>query len=215
MDSDIFSILPTLKFHTPPVVLEIGAANGMHTNQIFDCLNPSEYFAFEPDPRNIESFKCLGISLRKEVHLFQCAVGDQNSLHPFYASTGWNPHFECEHTLSGSLKKPLKHITAFPHCEFKDIIYVREICLDDLLDFYVIPEVIGFIWCDVQGAEDLVIRGGQKALSRTKYFFTEYYDEEMYEGQIGAAEIHNRLPGDWELVKKWEADILFRNTAIE
>ncbi len=214
MDSDIFSILPTLTFSCPPVVLEIGAANGMHTKAIFDLLQPSEYFAFEPDPRNIRQFKSLDISQALDIQLIQCAVGDRNSIMYFNTSTGWNPHFECEHTLSGSLKTPKNHIAKFPHCEFKEKIVVRVIRLDDFFDVFKIGK-IGFIWCDVQGAEDLVIQGGSKALSRTKYFFTEYYEEEMYEGQIGAEEIHRRLPGTWEVVHKWEADILFRNTAIE
>jgi methyltransferase, FkbM family len=209
MDSDIFSILPTLKFSERPMVMEIGAAWGLDTQKIFDLLQPSEYFAFEPDPRNIIAFRN-----GREIQLIECAVGEQNAICEFNTSTGWNPHFECEHTLSGSLKEPRKHITAFPHCEFKDKINVRVIRLDDFIDLFSIPQ-IGFIWCDVQGAEDLVIQGGTKALSRTKYFFTEYYNEEMYEGQIGAEEIHRRLPGTWEVVKKWEADILFRNTNIE
>ncbi len=213
MDSDIFSILPTLTFSEPPVVLEIGAANGMDTRQIFDCLKPSDYFAFEPDPRNVEKLLEAAIMI-KNVHVFQCAVGAENGISEFHASTGWNPHFECEHTLSGSLKTPKKHLTAFPHAEFKENIQVRVMRLDDFVDLFSIPK-IGFIWCDVQGAEDLVIRGGARALSRTKYFFTECYEEEMYEGQIGADEIHNRLPGTWELVQKWEADILFRNVNIE
>ncbi len=213
MDSDtIFEILPTLTFIEHPVVLEIGACYGMHTQAIFDLLKPSDYFAFEPDPRNIDFFKVEVTDPR--IQLLQCAVGSENRITSFHTSTGWNPHFEREHTLSGSLKEPRKHVTAFPHCEFKSQINVRVISLDGFVELFSIPN-IGFIWCDVQGAEDLVIHGGQKALSRTKYFFTEYYEEEMYEGQIGAEEIHRRLPGTWEVVHKWEADILFRNTAIE
>ncbi len=214
MDSDIFSVMPTLKFRSPPVVLEIGAADGRDTKQIFDCLNPCDYFAFEPDPRNALAFKLHPFIRTDNIQLIQCAVGSGNGVWNFHQSTGWNAHFNCEHTLSGSLKAPKKHLAAFPHAEFKETIIVRVIRLDDFIELFSIPE-IGFIWCDVQGAEDLVIQGGREALSRTKYFFTEYYDEEMYEGQIGAAEIHNRLPGDWELVHKWEADILFRNTNIE
>jgi FkbM family methyltransferase len=196
------------------VVLEIGAANGRDTKAIFENLQPLDYFAFEPDPRNIRLFKSLDISQSLNIQLVQCAIGSVNSFQDFHMSTGYNPHFQCEHTLSGSLKTPKKHLDAFPHAEFKDIINVRVLRLDDFIELFSIPE-IGFIWCDVQGAEDLVIQGGTKALSRTKYFFTEYYEEEMYEGQIGAEEIHRRLPGTWEVVHKWEADILFRNLAIE
>ncbi len=211
MDSDIFSILPTLTFSTRPVVLEIGAADGSDTVKLMDCIDFEDYFAFEPDPRNFNHFISAELS---DVQIIKCAVGDENCIREFNASTGWNPHFQCEHTLSGSLKTPKKHLEVFPHAEFKEKINVRVIRLDDFIELFSIPK-IGFIWCDVQGAEDLVIQGGKKALSLTKYFFTEYYDEEMYEGQIGAEEIHRRLPGTWEVVQKWEADILFRNTAIE
>ncbi len=203
-----------MQFGSPPVVLEIGAANGMHTKKIYDLLKPCFYYAFEPDPRNILSFKLNPDLMECAITLIPCAVGAYNSISTFHTSTGWNPHFNCEHTISGSLKKPKKHITAFPHCEFKDEIKVRVICLNDFVNLFSIKE-IGFIWCDVQGAEDMVMYGGVTALERTKYFFTEYYEEEMYEGQIGADEIHNRLPGSWEVVHKWEADILFRNLAIE
>ncbi len=214
MDSDIFRILPTLTFDSPPVVLEIGAATGSDTDKIFNLLKPAEYFAFEPDPRNIAVFKSFPVVRSIGVQLIQCAVGSENNTSEFHTSTGWNPHFECEHTISGSLKTPKNHIAAFPHCEFKDNIKVRVIRLDDFIDLFSIRK-IGFIWCDVQGAEDLVIKGGSMALAKTKYFFTEYYDEEMYEGQIGSDEIQRRLPGTWEVVQKLEADILFRNTAIE
>ncbi len=214
MSEPIFEILPTLIFTPPVAVLEIGAANGWDTQKIYDCIKPIDYFAFEPDSRNIDSFKAQDVSRYKEVQLFQCAVGAVNSIQEFNASTGYNPHFQCDHTLSGSLKTPKKHLEVFPHAEFKYKINVRVIRLDDFIDLFSIPS-IGFIWCDVQGAEDLVIQGGQKALSRTKYLFTEYYEEEMYEGQIGAEEIYRRLPGNWEVMNKWEADILFRNLNVE
>jgi hypothetical protein len=72
---------------------------------------------------------------------------------------------------------------------------------------------IDFIWCDVQGAEDFVLAGGDRALTRTRFFYTEYYERQMYEGQITARDIHDRLPGTWKVVEQWANDILFENTA--
>jgi hypothetical protein len=45
-------------------------------------------------------------------------------------------------------------------------------------------QVIDFVWCDVQGAEEKVIRGGQETFkNKVKYFYTEYSNDEQYEGQ--------------------------------
>ena len=90
---------------------------------------------------------------------------------------------------------------------FERQVEVRVITLDDFYDLYSLP-YIDFIWCDVQGAEDLVIAGGRRALAHTRYFYTEYYDTQMYEGQIGAREIHARLPGTWKVVEQWPYHIL-------
>jgi FkbM family methyltransferase len=214
---DIFEHIKTALTQTArPIFVEIGAARGEDTEKIVRTIvdnHPGpgkfEYYAFEPDPRNIESIKRSDI--RFCVNLLQAAVGDANCRAVFNQSGGTNPAFGYEHTLSGSLKKPVEHLQAHPWCKFEQQTDVRVVTLDDFYDLYSLSH-IDFIWCDVQGAEDLVLKGAQSALLRTHYFYTEYYNNQMYSGQINAREIFDRLPGKWRVVEQWPNDILFENT---
>ncbi|MGM4884385.1 MULTISPECIES: FkbM family methyltransferase [unclassified Rhizobium] len=59
-------------------------------------------------------------------------------------------------------------------------------------------ENIDVIWMDVQGAEADVIAGGNQILSRTRYIYTEYSDQELYEGQLPCAPfLSSYLPSRW------------------
>ena len=69
---------------------------------------------------------------------------------------------------------------------------------------------VDFIWMDVQGAEVDVIRGGAHLLGSTRFLYTEYSDEELYEGQATLAELVEELDG-WTLVAKFPNDVLFEN----
>lgn len=213
---DIFDHVKTALTQTErPIFVEIGAARGEDTEKLVRTIFDNhkgpvfEYYAFEPDPRNIESIKRSDVRLL--IHLLQAAVGDVNGRAVFNQSGGTNPSFGYEHTLSGSLKKPVDHLQAHPWCKFENQIEVRVVALDDFYDLYSLPH-IDFIWCDVQGAEDLVLKGAQMALQHTRYFYTEYYNNQMYSGQINARDIFDRLPGKWRIVEQWSNDILFENT---
>jgi hypothetical protein len=48
---------------------------------------------------------------------------------------------------------------------------------------------IDSMWVDVQGAEDLVFAGAQETLRCTKYLYTEYCNQELYEGQLNLAQL--------------------------
>lgn len=188
------------------VVFELGANIGSDTELIRQAAggDACRYIAVEPDPICAAAFRQAHQG--KPITFIQAAVADRNGLAVFSGSTGGN---------SGTLKIPRKHLTEFP-----DVLFPPE--LVSLVPTVTLDEVflrsgvggVDFIWCDVQGAEDLVISGGSNALSFTRYFFTEYYDTEIYSGQIPLAEIHRRLPGDWELAQRWETDALFRNKSI-
>lgn len=194
-----------------PIVVEIGAAKCEDSSRIIQQLvakGPYEYYAFEPDPRNIETIKRSKVN--ELLHLIPTAVGDADKRSTFHQSGGTNPSFGYEHTLSGSLKKPVEHLAAHPWCKFEKQTEVRVMKLDTFFTAFSLP-YINFIWCDVQGAEDLVLAGGMNALAHTRFFYTEYYNNEMYEGQIPAEEIRNRLGTSWRIVEQWPGDILFEN----
>jgi hypothetical protein len=69
---------------------------------------------------------------------------------------------------------------------------------------------IDFIWADVQGAEIDLIQGGQQALAQTRYFYTEYSNAELYEGQIPLRDILKLLP-NFQLVYRFSHDVLLKN----
>lgn len=210
--SDIFSHFEKIVSECERMtVVEIGAAHGEDTHRLTRIMEragkPYEYFAFEPDPRNTRVFRQRNVI--KKVHLIEAAVSDRECVRKFnQSSVAGNPL--C--TYSGSLKKPVIHLNEFPEVRFDTVCQVRTMSLDQFKVAYSIGRV-DFVWCDVQGAEDLVLAGGARFLAECRYFYTEYYDREMYEGQIPLAEIAARLPG-WSLVKRWEFDALFHNPAV-
>ena len=55
-----------------------------------------------------------------------------------------------------------------------------------------------------------MIRGGRESLSRTRFLYTEFSDEELYEGQITLSGILELLP-DFRIVEIWLDDVLLEN----
>lgn len=206
---DIFDILWALP-KPLDVVIEIGAADGGDSGAIWAATQAKDYYAIEPDKRNLNILYESSMYGENNFRVFEYAVGDKDGFADFNPSNGHNTNLDREHTFSGSLKKPKEHLIAHPWCIFGEPIQVRTIRLDTFVEFYGIP-FIDLIWCDVQGAEDLVIAGGQKSLAKTTYFYTEYYQNEMYEGQISCEEIHKRLPGEWKIIERWAENVLFKN----
>ena len=112
--------------------------------------------------------------------------------------------------LSGSIRKPKEHLDATPWCTFPDTIEVETKRLDSWLHEQEDIDTIDFIWADVQGAEADMISGGQEALARTRYLYTEYSNREIYEGQSDLRELLAMLP-DYEIIYRYPHDVLLRN----
>ena len=75
-------------------------------------------------------------------------------------------------------------------------------------------ERIDFIWADIQGAEGDMVRGGRQTLARTRYLYTEYSDEELYENQATLKEILELLP-DFRVIELWTDDVLLENQQLK
>jgi hypothetical protein len=73
---------------------------------------------------------------------------------------------------------------------------------------------IDLIWADTQGAEADLIAGGVEALAKTRFFYTEYSDDEWYEGQPNLKKILEMLP-NFNIVHRFTMDILLKNTAMQ
>jgi FkbM family methyltransferase len=199
-----------------PTFFEIGAARLEDTEAILNLIVSGgklyDYYAFEPDPRNLEWARSNPVA--QLVNLVPVAIGGEIGYADFHQSSGKNPTYGYEHTLSGSLKKPKLHLQVHPWCKFDSVIKVRQVTLDGFCHLFSIP-TIDFIWCDVQGAEDAVISGGREMFQNVRFLYTEYYETEMYEGQRGIAAMLEMLGAGWKVGEVWPNDVLFRNTRFQ
>lgn len=59
-----------------------------------------------------------------------------------------------------------------------------------------------------------LIQGGLQALANTRYFYTEYANTELYEGQINLAQLLRLLP-DFQLVYRFRGDVLLKNKRLQ
>jgi FkbM family methyltransferase len=196
-------VLEIISQHRPCTIIEIGAHEGVDTDAMWHAAGGEcRYIAVEPDPRNAATF--LARHSDKPIRFLQAAVSDKNGLQTFHGSEPYRG--------SGSLKIPRIHLEAFPYVKFPDRldVVVPVVRLDEILWECLIDHV-DVLWADVQGAEDKLLAGGAVALDNTHWFHTEFYDEQIYEGQIPLKEIQRRLPGNWELVSVHENDALFEN----
>lgn len=199
--------MPGLLKCNDPVILDIGANTGKHSQRFFRHFKDPTVYAFEPDARAIKIWKKT--VLHSKAKLFETAVGNKDGKITFHVSSGakseklpqgWHQ--------SGSIRTPKNHLTKWPWVKFEKKVTVPIIKLDTWLAKQKLDR-IDFIWADVQGAEEDLIRGASKALSMTKYFFTEYSDEEEYTGQLNLKALMKLLP-DFRIVKKYRMDVLLK-----
>ncbi len=185
-----------------PVILEIGANTGSTTAEMIAAIPNAVIHSFEPDPVCISSFKSLH-SRDPRIFLHETAIGNVNGeINFFRASNG----------ASGSIKKPKEHIKLFPEVSFDGGWVCKIARLDDFCSENGIDRV-DFIWTDVQGAEGDLIFGGLNTIKRAKYFYTEYCEYELYEGQLGLAKIFDLLGPDFGISRRFHWDCLFQNNS--
>jgi 2-O-methyltransferase len=207
--------LPRLLGRDDPVILDVGCNDGSHTLEFLRLFGNARVYAFEPDPRALASFR--GRVKDARAKLFDLAISDEDGVAEFHVSDGvppaeWKDLRPTGWDLSGSIKRPKEHLAENPWCEFKETISVKTKRLDTWCSEEGIDS-IDFVWADVQGAEENLIRGGTEALRRTRYFYTEYSDRELYEGQIGLREIRNLLP-DFDVLYRFSNDVLLKNRRL-
>jgi len=202
-----------------PVILDIGCNDGTHTLMFLGLFPGARVYAFEPDPRARRRFEATVRDAR--AHLFATAVGAVDGVADFYPSDGapgaeWAARLPEGWDLSGSIKKPKEHLDIHPWCRFGQATQVAITRLDTWASAQGLDQV-DFIWADVQGAEEDLVEGGRATLARTHYFYTEYSNRELYEGQANLPRLLRMLP-DFELVHRYrgevhqyQGDVLLRN----
>lgn len=203
-----------------PVIFEFGTCDGQHTNVMCSILKQLRknfsYHAFEADHRIIPSFKYINNNHLNEIKLVHGAIGNSDGVVKIHLSGGEEKregHFKQAFYGSSSIRKPKKTLEFWPDMTFEE----AEVTCYKFDTYYdtVNPGVIDFIWADIQGAEGDLIDGGQKALSKTRYLYTEYSNDELYEGEIGLKEILSKLPGTWSVVEDYGSDILLKNESLK
>lgn len=191
----------TFSHPKPKVFIELGAHCGEDTAWLAQLPNVTLH-AFEPDPRN-------RFAAPTNVEIHRQAVGAYTGPGQLTLSeVGWGQ----EWTYSSSLLKPKNHVYRYP-VTFGRTVKVDVTTLDAFTESAGIDRV-DFIWADIQGAEGDMIRGGQKTLARTRYLYTEYSDDELYEGQATLRQIMDLLPA-YKVIELWPEDVLLVNTALD
>ena len=220
-DRFIQIVLPSVN----PVVFEFGTCDGQHTNVMCSILkqmqsdprligqkNQFKYHAFEGDYRIITRFWEVNSNHVNEIILNHAAIGNTDGEVTFNLSGGIESregHFQQEFYGSSSIRKPKRTAEYCPDMTFEE----SKVKCYKFDTYYneVKPGIIDFIWADIQGAEGDLIDGGQEALSKTRYLYTEYSNDELYEGEVGLDEILKRLPGSWTVIEDYGSDILLKN----
>lgn len=187
-----------------PVILEIGANVGRDSQRFLDIFPNVQLFCIEPDPRCVFRFK-QNIQ-DKRCTLCEMAISDNTGYMNLYLSTGHKPGHNTMHINSSSLSRPTGHLEKFPWCTFNESLEVKTMTLDDWAKQYDV-KYIDFIWADTQGHERQLITGGKKTLSISKFLYTEYNNDELYEGQINLNEIV-RLLIDFKIRMCFDTNVL-------
>jgi FkbM family methyltransferase len=148
------------------------------------------------------------------VTLVPVAIGAQDGTTTFYASNGapsedWSARLPEGWDLSGSIRRPKNHLTLNPWCTFDAVSEVPVRSLDSWAREHGVDHV-DLIWADVQGAEGDLIRGASATLARTRFLYTEYSNDEMYEGQIDLRSLLTALP-QFAVVRRFAGDVLLQN----
>lgn len=203
-----------------PIILDIGANNGLDSVSISKIFPNSIIHCFEPDPRAIKRFLESGLGLvYKNISLHEIALGGVNGTVLFHQSDGFPEDQQASQMrpegwdLSGSIKKPTGHIEVNPWCTFEKSIYVKCMTLDSWLSENSSINSIELMRLDTQGAEGDILRNCPTALSRTNYVLTEYSNVELYEGQVPLSELEKILV-NFEIAQIFDNDVLFRNKEL-
>jgi FkbM family methyltransferase len=212
----VYNVLPKLLDRRARLlVFEFGCHNGFDTAMLRSTFPGATIIALEPDPRNAADVRKRKIE--EIAHFIEAAVGDRDGEMEFHLSSADMacPHPEMvrseQWTASSSLKRAsAKSAEWYPWLRFSDSVRVPVVRFDTIWE-RLGGVGVDLVWSDIQGAEDLLIAGGQRAFAATSYFYTEYEETAQYEGQIGLEEIRRRLPGEWDVLGTFENNALLRN----
>ncbi len=156
----------------PTVVLEIGAHEATFSRWAADSLPGARVEAFEANPHVYEKFAAELSECRLEYH--NLAVGE---------TTG-EARLNLPTAIAGRERSLTSRMASLaPHTESVDNIHVTvpSVRLDDHLSLG--PGKSGVAWIDVEGADELVLKGCGSLLDRLYAIFIEVEKRTTWEGQ--------------------------------
>ncbi len=195
-----------------PVIFEVGCNDGSDTLEFVRRFPSARIYCFEPEPRAIRRFKQKLDKSMPQVTLFELALTDSDGWIDFHQSDGENGDLPEGWDYSGSVRAPKSHLTKHPRVKFEKTTRVRTTTLDKICNDLGVSH-IDFIWMDVQGAEGDVLRGARGMLPSIDYIYTEYSNEELYEGQLGLDGLKSELI-NFDVIVRYPGDVLFRNKRV-
>lgn len=191
-----------------PCIVELGAHTG--EDEIWmrqACCETPHYVMVEPDPRNVQAILERAPTSRVR-RLIVGAIADEMGMREFHFSF----NVKDKTRASGSLRKPTGHLAAIPEVSFPFDGLVQTYTLDQVFEAEWLTK-IDLLWVDIQGAENLMIAGGQTALQHTRYLFMEVEVVELYEGEALKPDLISMLPG-WEVLQEFQYNVLMFNPAF-
>ena len=188
----------------PTIILDIGAYDCSDSIKFSEYWPNAKIYAFEPNPEGIAMSK-ENINNHDNIELIEYAISDIDGYVDWYQSGGGS-------LGSSSIKKPVDHLILHPTVIFNEKTTIKSIKLDTWVKERNI-DVIDLMWCDVQGAEDLLINGAQETLKKTRCFYTEYFDFEVYKNQPSLENMKTRLT-NFKLAGVKGNNALFTNIKI-
>tara|TARA_R100000315_G_C5235372_1_gene147126 strand:+ start:2970 stop:3602 length:633 start_codon:yes stop_codon:yes gene_type:complete len=193
-----------------PLILEVGSYDGQDSLAMLQVMTDAEIYAFEADPLSIEDFKSLNHP--EQIKLIEKAVGKEDGKIDWYPSVSNSGR---RWSLSSSLKKPLNHLGAYPTVSFKqNPDQVDCVKLDSWAKENIQDQIIDFIWCDVNGAEEEMILGAIDTLqNKTRFFYTECFDTELWKDQVNKKWILETLD-NFDFISQHHHNILLKNKTL-
>jgi len=205
--------------HDYGTILEIGCNEADDTVDFVARMPHATFHCFEPDPRAIAKFKAK--NLPANVHLYEVALSDKIGMADFHQSDGqpdgecwkdYGPHWD----KSGSLLLNDLHTRHTPWMSFLPPIQVQTTTLDAWANEKLPADTtIDMAWVDVQGAEALVLKGGQSTIKRLRFFFGECDPRRLYHGMAKIQDLDDLLVGfKRKLIEYRGFNFLWENTQL-
>lgn len=165
------------------VVYDIGAYRGNYIHAIAKLHNVARVIGFEPIP-DCYAEACKLLEANEKVTIYNYALGDTEGRKDFFLN---------DSPASSSILPMLStHKELFPKTRGERLIEVDMARLDNVVvrNDIPLPDVIKI---DVQGYEDVVMRGGEKTFAAANYLLIELSFVSLYEGAPTAFAVINRL----------------------